>query len=126
MMSRVQKVVTCLHKKTVVITFTKSRLKDDEYPNKLIVDGENVKFSTAAKYLGVTLDSNLLCTEHFNNQYKKCKQYLFTLKRSVQKSWGPKPIYIIWVYVVIVRSRLCYGSIGWGHTTRPDKRIEKP
>ena len=31
-------------------------------------------------------------------------------KRSVQKAWGPKPIYIRWIYIAIVRHRLCYGK----------------
>ena len=131
-MSRIQKVVTNLEEwgeerglkfnasKTVVVIFTKSRLKESEYPNKLLVSGEPVEFSSQARYLGVTLDSKLLWTEHFNNQVTKCKQYLFMLKKSVHKAWGPKPIYIRWVYIAVVRPKLCYGAIAWGHTTRLD------
>ena len=54
----------------------------------------------------------------------KCKQYLFTLKKSVYKAWGPKPIYIRWVYIAIVRPKLCYGAIAWGLTMRLDTRKE--
>ena len=46
------------------------------------------------------------------------------LKKSVHKAWGPKPIYIRWVYIAIVRPKLCYGAIAWGHTTRLDIRKE--
>ena len=54
MMSRMQKVVTNLEEwgkerglkfnasKTVVVIFTKARLKESEYPNKLLVSGEPV------------------------------------------------------------------------------------
>ena len=106
MMRRIQKVVTDLEEwgqerglkfnatKTVVIMFTKARLKEMEYPNRLIVSGEPVQFSNSVKYLGVIFDSKLLWTEHFTNQLKKCKQYLFTLKKSVSTAWGPKPRYI--------------------------------
>ena len=72
----------------------------------------------------VTFDSKLLWTEHFTNQINKCKQYLFTLKKSVHKAWGPKPIYIRWVYIAMFRPKLVYGAIAWGHTTRMDTRKE--
>ena len=39
--------------KTVVVIFTKARLKESEYPNKLLVSGEPVEFSNQARYLGV-------------------------------------------------------------------------
>ena len=133
-MSRLQKSVTKLEEwgtdrglkfnasKTVVVIFTKSRLKSSQLPNKLKVGGIDVDFSDTAKYLGVTLDSKLNWGIHFNNQLTKCKQYLFTLKKSVCKAWGPKPVFIRWVYIAIVRPKLCYGSIAWGHTTRLDTR----
>ena len=136
MMSRIQKVVTNLEEwgeerglkfnasKTIVAIFTKAILKEREYPNKLLVSGEPVEFSNQARYLGVTLDSKFLWTEHFNNQINKCKQYLFMLKKSVHKAWGPKPIYIRWVYIAVVRPKLCYGAIAWRHTTRLDTRKE--
>ena len=86
MMSRIQKVVIDLEEwgekrglkfnaaKTVIVIFTKSRLKEKDYPNKLLVREKPVDFSSTAKYLGVTLDSKLLWAEHFNTQIKKCKQ----------------------------------------------------
>ena len=46
------------------------------------------------------------------------------LKNSVKKAWGPKPTFIRWVYIAIVRPRLCYGAIVWGHTSRLDTRKE--
>ena len=110
--------------KTVVVLFTKNRLKESDYPNKLLVSGNPVAYSNSAKYLGVTLDSKLTWTEHFNAQLKKCKQYLFTLKKSFSRAWGPKPVYIRWVYIAIVRPKLCYASVAWGHTVRLDTRKE--
>ena len=71
MMSRIQKVVTELEDwgeehglkfyatKTVVIIFTKSRLKTKDYPNRLLVSNKPVEFSNSVKYLGVTFDSKL-------------------------------------------------------------------
>ena len=71
MMSRTKKVVidqitwghSCGLKfnpdKTVCMCFTKAK-NIIKYPNKLIVGGKNVDFSTTTKYLGVTLDHKLL------------------------------------------------------------------
>ena len=110
--------------KTVVIIFTKNRIKAQDYPNRLLVGNKPVEFSNSVKYLGITFDSKLLWTEHFNSQLKKCKQYLFTLKKSVYKAWGPKPVYIRWIYIAIVGPKLCYGAIAWGHTMRLETRKE--
>ena len=93
-------------------------------PNKLLIGGNEVEFNNSVKYLGVTFDSSLTWNIHFKNQLTKCKQYLFTHKNSVKKAWGPKPTYIRWVYIAIVRPRLCYGSIVWGHTARLETRKE--
>ena len=92
MMSRLQKVVTKLEEwgnemsskfnvsKAVVIIFTKVRLKHSALPNKLIVGGMELDFSSNVKYLGVTIEKSLTWSDHFNNQVSKCKAYLFTLK----------------------------------------------
>ena len=46
-------------------------------PNKLKVGGLEVNFSNSVKYLGVTFDNGLNWNLHFQNQIKRCKQYLF-------------------------------------------------
>ena len=129
-MSRLQKVVTELEdwgikcglkfnaSKTEVVIFTKANLKHKDYPNKLKVSQQEVEFGNEAKYLGVTLDTKLNWNSHFNKQITKCKCYLFTLRKAVNKAWGPKPAYIRWIYTAVVRPRLRYGAIAWGHTTR--------
>ena len=90
-MSRVQNPITKLEKwgterglkfntgKTVVVIFSKSRLKESQMPNKLKVGGIDVEYSETVKYLRVTLDSKLNRGIHFNNQLTKCKQYAFTI-----------------------------------------------
>jgi ribonuclease HI len=129
MMSRLQKVVTELEGwgagaglkfnagKTEVIVFTRKMLSSDSYPNKLKVGGQNVDFGSTAKYLGVTLDSKLTWNKHFQANLDKAKRYLFTIRSVVQKGWGPKPQYIKWIYTAIVRSRLTYGCVAWGHVS---------
>ena len=87
MMSRLQKVVTHLEDwgkerglkfnatKTEVVIFTKSRLKPENMPNKLLVSGKSVEFNITVKYLGVTFDSSFTWNTHFKNQLARCKQY---------------------------------------------------
>ena len=61
--------------KTEVIIFTKSNLKTNKLPNKLIMDDKRVPFSTHTKYLGVTLDSKLLWTQQWLNVIKAAKAF---------------------------------------------------
>ena len=136
-MSRLQKVVSELEKwgitcglkfnasKTEVVIFTKSNIKQKDMPKKLQVSGQEVEFNSCAKYLGVTLDNKLNWNTHFFNQTTKCKRYLFTIKKSVSKAWGPKPTYIRWIYTAVVRPRLCYGAVAWGHSTRLETRKDQ-
>ena len=63
-MSRVQKVVTDIEEwgrqnglifnalKTEVVIFTRARLKDTEYPNRLIMGNNRIEFGNHVKYLG--------------------------------------------------------------------------
>ena len=50
--------------KMVVILFTKDT--KTKYPTKLIMNEQAVDFSTDTKYLGVTIDSKLTWTKHFD------------------------------------------------------------
>ena len=130
MMSRVQKVVSNLEEwglscgltfnagKTEVIIFTKKSLAEDQKPNQLVVNYAPVPFATSAKYLGITLNHKLTWNTHFASQIAKCKRYLHMLQKSVKKPWGPKPTYIRWIYNAIVRPKLVYAALSWGHITR--------
>ena len=98
MMSRTQKVVNDLiqwgrtfglkfnPKKTVCIIFTKAK-QISSYPNKLLVSGKQVDFSTTTKYLGVHLDHKLLWTTHITQAFKKAKAYLFMILNNIQPSY---------------------------------------
>ena len=82
-------------------------------PNKLQVSGLSVPFTLSAKYLGVTLNSKLTWSIHFNNQITKCKKYLHMLQKGVKKAWGHKakdgdvnfPIYSFFLFLFLSRVR---------------------
>ena len=126
MMSRTQKEVddliqwgnTCGLKlnpeKTVCIIFTKAK-QISSYPNKLLVGGTRVDFSTTTKYLGVYLDHKLLWTTHITQALKKAKAYLFMILKQVNTRFGPKVNLTKWVYISIVRPRILYAYYVWGH-----------
>ena len=101
MMSRMQKVVNELiiwgnstglkfnADKTVVIIFSKSTIKPENYPNKLIMEGKAVNFSQSTKYLGVHLDAKLLWSVQSDTAIKRAKNYIFMLMPHLTKKWGP-------------------------------------
>ena len=60
--------------KTVAIMFTRSNKL--ELPNKIKMYNTEVDYSYETKYLGVSIDSKLLWTKHFNNITTRAKQYM--------------------------------------------------
>ena len=136
-MSRIQKVVTDIEEwgrqkglvfnalKTEVVIFTRARLKEAEYPNRLIMGNNRIEFGTSVKYLGVLLDAKLSWAINLELKNKKAKRTLFALRQAISKKWGPKPAYMKWLYNSIVKSRILYGVLVRGvalrHKTMKDK-----
>ena len=48
--------------------------------------------------------------------HKKAREYLFMLIPFITRKWGPNPMYLRWVYTAIIRSRIMYAFIIWGHS----------
>ena len=129
-MSRIQKVVFDIEEwgrqnglvfnalKTEVIIFTRARLKDNEYPNRLIMGTNRIEFGNSVKYLGVLLDNKLSWAINLDLKITKAKRTLFALKQAISKKWGPKPAYMKWLYNSIVKARILYGSLVWGVSLR--------
>ena len=107
-----------------VIIFSKSNLKANKLPNKLIIDDKRVPFSTHTKYLRVTLDNKLLWTQQWLNVIKTAKAYIFTIIPFISRTWGPRPIYTKWVYTTIIRPCILYAFFTWGHMIGQGKRRE--
>ena len=136
MMSRMQKVINNLvdwgdsvgltfnPSKTEVVIFTKSNIRESKMPNKLLINNSRVNFSTSAKYLGLTLDHKLLWNIQWQNVINRAKTYLFTIISQVTKRWGPQPIYVKWVYTAIIRPRILYAYLTWGHSHGVGKRMQ--
>ena len=60
--------------KTKVVLITRARLKDTEYPNRLIMGNNRIKFGNSVKYLGVMLDAKLSWAVNLDQKIKKAKR----------------------------------------------------
>ena len=132
MMSRIQKVVTKIEQwgiskglhfnagKTEVIVFSHATKLD--LPNKLRVSDQPIDFGTQAKYLGVILDNKLSWLPHTEKVVRKAKQYIFMLRQAISKRWGPKTMYMKWAYTAIIKARIIYGCLVWGHSLNKETR----
>ena len=137
MMSRMQKVVYKVEEwgskygltfnalKTEVIVFNKATPKTIDFPNKLIIGDERVQFSERAKYLGINLDHKLNWSYHIEQKIGKAKQTLFMLRKATSKKWGPRPIYMKWMYNSVVKPRLMYGCPVWAPLLKKKTWAEK-
>ena len=102
--------------KTVVVLFHNSK-RNYKKPPKITIDGVDIAFSDAAKYLGIEIDSTLSFKLHIENKVKKAKRLLFLLKNAIGKIHGPKPSLMRWVWTGMVRPMLTYGCVVWQHRT---------
>ena len=50
--------------------------------------------------------------------------FIYIEKEYIKHGGRNQSTYIRWVYIAIVRPKLCYGAIAWGNTTRLDTRKE--
>ena len=82
---------------------------------KLMMDGKEIKLKESVKYLGVTLDRRLFWTEHINNKITECKQIMMKVFADLRGTFGPKPKLIKWAYEGIVRPKMTYACLAWGH-----------
>jgi ribonuclease HI len=104
---------------------TEAILFSRDNPNKrkfsvpfLKMEGKRVALSDTVKYLGVTLDRRLHWTDHINDKLAKCRQLMMKIFAEVRGNFGPKPKLIKWAYEGIVRPKLTYACLVWGHEVK--------
>ena len=102
--------------KTHVVMFTNRRNWSLSKPLK--VDGTEIEVRSSTKFLGITLDSKLSWNIHIENVCKKAKAIIMQCRKAVGPTWGLKPKTMRWIYEVMVRPILMYGSTIWIAGTR--------
>lgn len=65
-------------------------------------------------YLGITLDKKLLWNSYLEATVGKAMAALMVCRRVAGKTWGCHPKIMHWMYTIIVRPIIKYGSNGRG------------
>lgn len=105
--------------KVAVLFFGNQRRR----PRPLSLNGQEIPYSPTAKYLGVTIDTNLNWSPHCKERAKKAMMAIATCKRAIGPKWGLKPKVLMWIYKAIVRPILTYGSLSWCTATMTKARM---
>ncbi|WP_333765325.1 hypothetical protein, partial [Streptomyces sp. IBSBF 2390] len=80
-----------------------------------------------AKFLAIILDEKLNWNANIEERRKKAYNALYGCKQCIGKKWGLKPKMVHWIYTMVVRPILTYGSIVWWKSTDKDyvcKRLQ--
>ena len=77
------------------------------------MDGKKLELSQSAKYLGLILDSKLNWKANIEERRKKAYNALYACKKCIGRNWGLQPKLIHWLYIMVVRPILTYGSLVW-------------
>ena len=72
-----------------------------------------IEYVEHTKYLGITLDSKLNFNKHIEEKIKTAQKYFFALASSMGAIWGPAPEKILWIWNMVVKPAVCYGSLVW-------------
>ena len=93
--------------------FTRKNKVQDIQEINIKLGGKQIELVNEVKYLGLTLDNKLNFKTHINNKIKAAKKYIFALRNSIGKEWGPGPEQILWIWETVVRPTILYGALVW-------------
>ncbi len=71
----------------------------------------DLEYSDSAKYLGITLDSELNFAKHMREKANKAKRLLCMAEAMIGQLWGPSPRATWWSYMAIVCPKVTYGAV---------------
>jgi ribonuclease HI len=97
--------------KTIVIPFTRKKTLPRIQQIKLY--GRVLELSSEVKYLGVTLDKKLNWKKHTDLTITKALRVFGMCRSAYGKTWGLNPKVLRWIYTMMVRPILLYGSLAW-------------
>ncbi len=80
-------------------------------------------YSNNLTYLGVNLNKRVSIHNHVNKRVKKCTYLLHRIKSAIGQQWGLSPDKIAWILTAIIRPRLSYGAVSWGHLIDGEMKV---
>jgi ribonuclease HI len=83
----------------------------------LKLGGKKIELKETVKYLGVTLDRKLHWDRHVNLKLEEARKFMMKLFADLRGNFGPKPGLIKWAYEGIIRPKISYAALVWGHET---------
>ena len=94
---------------TILINFTRQR---KAIPARIpCLFGEVLGFKDEMKYLGVTFVRKLTWNSHLRIITNKAKAAFMTIQRMVEVAWGLNPSVMHWLYLMVVRPMVTYGTL---------------
>ena len=96
--------------KTVAMRITNKR-KTKNYD--IQIGGENIQWVREFKYLGVIIDDKMTFNKHIDAVCSKARGCLFQCQKVLGKTWGLKPKVMKWMYEMIIKPVITYGSVVW-------------
>ena len=106
-------------KKTKIVCFQKKKCNFNADEVQVVLNGERLEFEDSARFLGLTIDSNL-------NWDKHCKNVANTISRNnsiinrAKKVLPPKSLKLL--YNSFIQPHLQYGIIAWGGCKNQNKK----
>jgi hypothetical protein len=88
------------------------------------LSGHKLHLATEVKYLELTLDKGLTWKAQLGNLINKAYRAFCTCKGTFGKTWGLKPKGLHWIYIMIIRPILTYGSTVWWTSVNYVSRME--
>ena len=98
--------------KTVAVLFSKKHKSKQKF---LKLGGKIIKHENKVKYLGVTLDNRLCWSYHINDKIITCKAMLLNITSKYRHTHKAKPKLMKWIYTGVIRPKLTYACLTWGH-----------
>lgn len=111
--------------KTQLVAFTNKRKLGDFVPP--VIGEQTLMLQDKVKYLGITLDKRLNWATHVEIKCASAMKVLWQCRRAFGNKWGLTPKMVYWLYKVIVRPIVSYGSIAWvarTFTASAEKKLE--